>query len=101
MAKPIAYIGCTTSGHRKCSPPSKLKTSGGNSQVYTNSCILVATIGATAVTHGCKDDSPHQDKVVQGAAKVMIGKKGVARKGDKLDRGSKILTGFANVLVGG
>ena len=101
MGKPIAYIGCTTSGHRKCSPPSKLKTSGGNSQVYTNSCILVATKGATAVTHGCKDDPPHNDIVTGGSKTVMILKKWVARQGDVLNRGSKITSGFANVTVGG
>ncbi len=100
MGQPIAYIGSTTSGHGPCNPPSSLKTSGGNTKVYVTK-ILVATKGATAVTHGCKDDPPHNDVVVKGSKTVMIGKKWVARKGDKLDRGSTITSGIANVLVGG
>ena len=100
MGQPIAYIGSTTSGHGPCNPPSSLKTSGGNTKVYVTK-ILVATKGATAVTHGCKDDPPHNDVVVKGSKTVMIGKKWVARQGDRLDRGSKITSGFANVTVGG
>lgn len=100
MGKPIAHIGSTTSGHSKCSPPSKLKTSGGNAKVYVTK-MLVATKGATAVTHGCKDDPPHSDIVTGGSKTVMIGKKWVARLGDRLDRGSKITSGIANVTVGG
>ena len=63
--------------------------------------MLVATKGATAVTHGCKDDPPHSDIVTGGSKTVMIGKKWVARLGDRLDRGSKITSGIKNVLVGG
>ena len=100
MGKPIAHIGSSTSGHGPCNPPSSIKTSGGNAQVYVTK-MLVATKGATAVTHGCKDDPPHNDVVVKGSKTVMIGKKWVARKGDKLDRGSTITSGIANVLVGG
>ena len=100
MGQPIAHIGSTTSGHGPCNPPSSLKTSGGNTKVYVTK-ILVATKGATAVTHGCKDDPAHNDVVVKGSKTVMIGKKWVARKGDKLDRGSTITSGIANVLVGG
>ena len=100
MGKPIAHIGSTTSGHGPCNPPSSLKTSGGNTKVYVTK-ILVATKGATAVTHGCKDDPPHNDVVVKGSKTVMIGKKWVARLGDRLDRGSKITSGIKNVLVGG
>ena len=100
MGQPIAHIGSTTSGHGPCNPPSSLKTSGGNTKVYVTK-ILVATKGATAVTHGCKDDPPHNDIVTGGSTTVMILKKGVARKGDKLDRGSTITSGIANVLVGG
>ena len=100
MGKPIAHIGSTTSGHGPCSPPSKLTTSGGNGTVYVNK-MFVATKGATAATHGCKDDPPHKDVVVKGSKTVMIGKKWVARLGDKLDRGSTITSGFKNVTVGG
>ncbi len=100
MGQPIAHIGSTTSGHGPCNPPSSIKTSGGNATVYVNK-MLVATKGATAVTHGCKDDPPHNDVVVKGSMTVMIMKKWVARQGDKLDRGSTITSGFANVTVGG
>ena len=102
MGKPIAYIGSTTSGHRKCSPPSKLQTSGGNTNVFMSTgsaCVLVATKGATAVTHGCKDDSPHSDVVTGGSRTVMVGRKGIARKGDRLTKGARILLGNKQILV--
>ena len=102
MGKPIAYIGSTTSGHRKCSPPSKLQTSGGNTNVFISTgsaCVLVATKGATAVTHGCKDDPPHSDVVTGGSRTVMVGRKGIARKGDRLTKGARILLGNKQILV--
>ena len=74
MGQPIAHIGSTTSGHGPCNGPSSIKTSGGNATVYVNK-MLVATKGATAVTHGCKDDPPHNDVVVKGSMTVMIMKK--------------------------
>ena len=102
MGKPIAHVGSTTSGHSKCSPPSKLQTSGGNTNVYMSTgsaCVLVATKGATAVTHGCKDDPPHSDVVTGGSRTVMVGRKGIARKGDRLTKGAKILLGNKQILV--
>ena len=102
MGKPIAHVRSTTSGHRKCSPPSSLKTSGGNTNVFISTdsaCILVATKGATAVTHGCKDDSPHSDVVTGGSRTVMVGRKGIARKGDRLTKGARILSGNKQILV--
>ena len=100
MGQPIAYIGCSTSGHGPCNPPSTIKTSGGHKKVYVNK-ILVATKGALAVTHGCKDDPPHQNVVTKGSKTVTISGKWVARQGDQLDRKSTITSGFKNVTVGG
>ena len=102
MGKPIAHVGSSTSGHSKCSPPSKLQTSGGNTNVFISTgsaCVLVATKGATAVTHGCKDDPPHSDVVTGGSRTVMVGRKGIARKGDRLTKGARILSGKTNYLV--
>ena len=70
MGKPIAHIGSTTSGHGPCSPPSSIKDSGGHAIVYVNK-MLVATKGALAVTHGCKDDPPHND-IVTGLSLIHI-----------------------------
>ena len=100
MGKPIAYIGSSTSGHGPCSPPSSIIESGGNGAVYVNK-MLVATKGAKAATHGCKDDPPHNDIVTGGSMTVRIMKKGVARQGDRTNRGSTITSGIANVMVGG
>ena len=100
MGQPIAHIGSSTSGHSKCSPPSKIKTSGGNSTVYVGK-ILIATKGGKAATHGCKDDPPHQDVVTGGSRTVLVLKKKVARQGDGLNRGSTITSGKKLILVGG
>lgn len=100
MGQPIAHIGSSTSGHGPCNGPSSLKDSGGHRIVYVNK-ILAATKGAMAATHGCKDDPPHNDIVTGGSKTVMILKKWVARKGDPLNRGSTITSGFKNVTVGG
>ena len=98
MGKPIAHVGSTTSGHSKCSPPSKIKTSGGNSTVYVGK-ILIATKGGKAATHGCKDDAPHMDVITGGSRTVKIGRKGIARKGDRLTKRARILSGNKQILV--
>ena len=100
MGQPIAHIGSTTSGHGPCNGPSSLKDGGSHRVVYVNK-ILAATKGAMAVTHGCKDDPPHNDIVTGGSMTVRILKRSVARQGDVLNRGSKITSGFKNVTVGG
>ena len=100
MGKPIAHIGSNTSGHGPCSPPSSIVETGGNATVYVNK-MLVATEGGKAAVHGCKDDPPHMDVITVGSMTVRIMKKGIARQGDKLNRGSTILSGMANVTVGG
>ncbi len=99
--QPIAIVGSTTSGHAKCSPPTKIVKSGKNTKVFTQKKILVATVGAITAVHGCKDDDPHTDKVTKGSSKVMIGKSPVARQGDQLTRGATITSGNKQVLVGG
>ena len=96
----IATIGDGTSGHGPCNPPSTLVETGGNKTVFAQK-KLVVTIGGLAATHGCKDDPPHQDVVTNGSKTVLIMKKGVARKGDGLNRGSTITSGKKRILVGG
>tara|TARA_E500000331_G_scaffold340467_1_gene371791 strand:+ start:24 stop:335 length:312 start_codon:yes stop_codon:yes gene_type:complete len=103
MGQPIAHIKSETSGHGPCSPPSTLVESGGNTNVYISTgsaCILVVTKGGKAATHGCKDDPPHMDIVTGGSKRVLINKKGVARQGDELNRGSTITSGNKKILVG-
>ncbi len=98
--QPIAIMGSTTSGHAKCSPPTKIAKIK-QEKVFTQKKILVATVGSITAVHGCKDDDPHTDKVMKGAAKVMIKKSPVARQGDQLSRGASITSGNKQVLVGG
>ena len=103
MGQPIAHIKSETSGHGPCSPPSKLVETGGNKNVFISTgsaCILVVTTGGKAAVHGCKDDPPHMDIVTGGSKRVLINKKGVARQGDELNRGSTIISGNKRVLVG-
>ena len=100
MGQPIATIGDSTSGHGPCSPPSTLVETGGNKKVFAQK-QLVVTVGGQAATHGCKDDPPHNDIVTGGSMTVRIMKKGVARQGDRTNRGSTITSGIANVMVGG
>ena len=98
MGKPIAHIGSETSGHSPCSPPSTLVETANKTVLVSKK--LVVTVGGLAAVHGCKDDPPHQDIVTGGSKRVLIMKKGVARSGDELNRGSTILSGNKRVLVG-
>ena len=97
MAKSPCRVGDQTSGHASFTP-TVIAASVAPTVIIEGSAV--ATVDAP--TAGCVSPSPgaHPSKVVAGSGTVTAGGKPVARIGDALDCGAKMVSGASTVAVG-
>jgi uncharacterized Zn-binding protein involved in type VI secretion len=62
--------------------------------------VLIGGQSAAVVGTACKCESPSPNEIASGSAKVKIGGKDAARKGDKTTHGGTITSGFDKVIMG-
>ena len=97
MAKSPCRVGDQTSGHASFTP-TVIAASVAPTVIIEGSAV--ATVDAP--TAGCVSPSPgaHPSKVAAGSGTVTAGGKPVARIGDALDCGAKMVSGASTVAVG-
>lgn len=93
--KMAAKVGDIQSGHA-CYPPTPAIS--GVPSVLING-VPALTVGSNFVPHACS--KPHAVKLGTGSSNVIIGGKPAGRLGDRTACGGIVITGSANVLIGG
>lgn len=71
--------------------------------IITSGAPTVIIVGQQAgtVTSKCKCKGGTDDTVVQGSSTVLLSGQSAARIGDRTEHGGKLVTGAANVVIGG
>ena len=90
-------MGDLHSGHDECGPTPLL--TGCNT-------VLINGLPAGRMTdmfldHGCEEHEDHAPHLIQGCNTVLIGGLPAGRMGDFTDCGAVVVTGSANVMIGG